>query len=329
MELHFIINPVAKNGYSIKIWSKIEKVLQKHQFSYHSYFTEGPGDAVRYVDKTLTNAAETVFLIAVGGDGTIHEVVNGAYSFKNGIVGYIPAGSGNDFSRGFLIPRNPKKALQFILNGIAEKRRVAIADVGQFATNTAKGVFVNNLGCGFDAKVVYEVNQSRTKKFFNRLGLGKLTYVYYLIKELFAYKPTDVTVHVDGKTSHFSRVWLVTVANHPYLGGGMKLLPDADPQDGQFNIIIVHDISRLKILTLFVSVFWGGHVGLKGVTILKGEQIQIENDSSVYQHADGEYIGNGKVDIQLKKKVLPVLSMSKHTVNFTTSGEWEHQEFSC
>ena len=110
MELHFIINPVAKNGYSIKIWSKIEKVLQKHQFSYHSYFTEGPGDAVRYVEKTLTNAAETVFLIAVGGDGTIHEVVNGAYSFKNGIVGYIPAGSEMIFP-GISHPEKPEKSI--------------------------------------------------------------------------------------------------------------------------------------------------------------------------------------------------------------------------
>ena len=159
---------------------------------------------------------------------------------------------------------------------------------------------------------MYKVNRSRVKKFFNRHHLGKLTYVYYLIKELFHFKPFDVTIHIDGEKKNFSKVWLVTVANHPYIGGGMKLLPQAIPDDGILDCIIVHNISRLKILTLFISVFWGGHVGLKGVTILRGKSIHIEPGRPVYQHADGEYVGNGTIEVNVSRNHLPVLAKGRN-----------------
>lgn len=329
MELHFIINPIAKNGYSLHIWSKIKKYLQEHQIPFRYRITEGPGDAQTYTEKVLQKTTNPVFLIAVGGDGTVHEVVNGSYSFKNGIVGCIPAGSGNDFSRGLSLPKSPKKALQYLLHLIKKQRSIGRIDIGKYGTNLKNGVFVNNLGCGFDAQVVYKVNRSRVKKFFNRLHLGKLTYVYYLIKELFTFKPFDVTILVDGKEKKFSKVWLVTVANHPYIGGGMKLLPEANPLDGRFDCIIVHDISRLKILTLFISVFWGGHVGLKGVTIIKGKNLHIEPDLPVYQHADGEYIGNGSVEVTVSPSDLSVLAQSGTSTVDLDLSEWEHKEFPC
>lgn len=310
MELHFIINPIAKNGYSLHVWSKVEKFLKEKRIPYHSYITKGPGDAENYVRNLLRETKRMIYLIAVGGDGTIHEVVNGSYRFNNGIVGCIPAGSGNDFSRGLKLPRSPKKAVRHLLTFFKEMPGLGRIDLGKFTSNKKTGVFVNNLGCGFDAQVVYKVNASRAKRFFNRFHLGKLTYVYYLIKELFHFKPFNVNIMIDDEEKTFSRVWLVTVANHPFFGGGMKILPDAQPTDGCLDMIIIHGISRLKILTLFLTVFWGGHTCLKGVTILRGKTIKILPDRPVYQHADGEYIGNGSVELQARANELPVLAVN-------------------
>lgn len=304
MTVLFIVNPAAKNGKAIKVWRKLEGYLQKQSIAYHVYFTKGERDAVQYVKSYLQNMKDPVTFVAVGGDGTVHEVINGAYSFQHGVVGYIPAGSGNDFGRGFPIPENPLKWLT--ARGIQKLKKKRF-DVGVFNGGKESGVFINNLGMGFDAHVATKVNRSKVKHFLNRFSLGKLAYVYFLIKELFLFQPETITVEVDGKSLHFQRAWFATVCNQPYFGGGMKLSPDSKPDDGELELVVVYNISRYKILFLFMTVFWGGHRNLKEVAFLKGKDIRIEAEKSLPVHADGEYIGEGPIQISASKGALPII----------------------
>lgn len=308
MELYFIVNPNARNGMSLKIWKKIERYLKSLPISYETLFTQYPGHAVELASKIAQSTENKNIIVAVGGDGTIHEVIRGIHQYDNIIVGYIPAGSGNDFSRGFSIPKKPLFALKQIIH-LLEKRNFPKFDVGIFQNKEIKnGTFINNFGCGFDAVISRKSNQSKLKPILNRFSLGKLIYVYHLIKQIFIYQPTKLTVQIDGKERVFEKVWLVTVSNQPYIGGGMKIAPAAKSNDGSLDVVIVHNISRLKILFLFLTVFWGGHTKMKEVTVLSGKNIQIDSLHSLPLHADGEYAGNGSVSVSIKYQTLAIMT---------------------
>jgi diacylglycerol kinase (ATP) len=307
MKLYFIVNPAAKNGRCKKVWKRLEKFLHEKHISYQVFFTSRQGDGTRIARQIIESTSETTAIIAVGGDGTVHEVANGVFPFKHGIVGYIPAGTGNDFSRGIHIPNHPRKALEHILL-LVKNHCFSAYDIGQFAgPHVREGLFVSNLGCGFDAQIARKANRSKLKSLFNRLSLGKFVYVLYLIKELIFYQPAKVVLQIDGEEHLFERTWLVTISNHPYYGGGMKIAPYAKSDDGLFQIIVVDNISRLKILLLFVTVFWGGHTKMKEVKVLTGKQIHLHTSSPLPLHADGENIGSGSVSVYVQANALSVI----------------------
>jgi diacylglycerol kinase (ATP) len=306
--LFFIINPNAKNGYGKKIWRQVEAELAKREVPFQSYFSEYPGHA-KSIAKSIAKKAdgEKTLVVAVGGDGTFHEVMNGIITYPNIDIGLIPAGSGNDFSRGFSIPKDPIQALNRILlhrKGISE-----FIDVG-IVVNSEKeeSYFVNNMGAGFDAEISHNANLSKVKAVFNRVSLGKFIYVAILLKKLLFYKRSSVDMMVDGKPYTFPATWFVTVANQSYYGGGMIIAPDASPSDGELNVVVVNNLSRVKLLAVFVSVFWGGHTRFKEVSMLKGKTITISTERPLMIHLDGEINGYTPVTVQTVPKHLSIVS---------------------
>lgn len=306
-KIYFIINPQAKNGYSKRVWKLVERELSNSNIPFTALFTERAGhatDLVREISRDMSE--ENKFIIAVGGDGTLHEVVNGAIGSVNVYVGFIPGGSGNDFRRGYGIPKKPLSALHFALE--EGKNNPTPVDVGTILDAQQKQTyFINNMGVGFDALITKEANGSRLKKILNRFSLGNLIYAYLVVRRIFSFKLSNVALTVDGIQHHFDQTWFVTISNQPYYGGGMKIAPDASAVDGEFNVTVVHRLSRLKFLLFFVSVFWGGHVGFKEVKQMVGKKITIETEIPLYVHADGECIGESPVIISVNKKVLPLL----------------------
>lgn len=313
MNLHFIVNPKAKNGLSIKKWNKIENFLKENKIGYKVYFTKERGDGKRITRNILENANELQYIYAVGGDGTVNEVVNGIHFQKNVIFGSIPAGSGNDFGRGFQIPKKLNKIYQSLNQFNLENIQIQLFDIGRYTGKQENGVFINNLGMGLDAKIAAEVNQSKLKPILNHLRLGKLVYIFYLIKEVLLFKPARLIVCVDGNCTTFEKAWFATVSNHPYFGGGMKISPNSLPNDGTMEITVVHNIPRIKILLLFITVFWGGHTRMKEVATLQGRKITLESEMDYPIHADGEYIGERMMDIEVISSSISILSDDKYT----------------
>lgn len=301
---------MAKNGFGMKIWRKAETELLKKKITFKAYFTEYPGHAkeiAEYIGKKASGGKTVI--VATGGDGTLHEVINGVRKYPNIEVGFIPGGSGNDFSRGFSIPRNPIEAVQTILKQV--KIEPVMIDLGKIVNdNLDETYFVNNMGAGFDALVALETNQSKIKAIFNRFSLGKLVYSIILIKKLFSYQCKEVIVHVDGKKYHFPATWFVAVANQPYYGGGMIIAPEARADDGVLNITVVHKLSKIKLLAVFISVFWGGHTRFKEVITLKGKKVAITSLEPLFIHSDGEISGTTPVTIDTVHKALPVIAGS-------------------
>lgn len=306
-QIYFIINPKARNGYCLNVWKKVESKLMEDKIPYLAFFSEYHGHAIKLSEQIAERNNEQKVIIAVGGDGTIHEVMNGIVKYSNIILGFVPGGSGNDFSRGYHIPANPEEALEVILRLM--KKEAPLIDIGKVTMkDDSEHYFINNMGAGFDALVSYEVNRSKMKAWLNKLSLGRLVYVYFLLKKLFSYKCSIIDLSIDGSRHILEQTWFVTVSNQPFYGGGMKIAPEAVPDDGLLDITIVHNLSRLKLLLVFISVFWGKHVHFKEVKTFRGQMVTIQSSDSLFVHADGEDIGFTPLTIKVQTKTLKVLT---------------------
>ena len=303
---YFIINPVAKNSGSLRIWGKIKTALDGEGIHYSYAFTEYKGHGAELVREFLRKQGNAI-MVAIGGDGTIHEVANGAARFPGARIAFIPAGSGNDFARGEGIDAHPLKALEALLQSNGERPM----DLGFYKSSGSEGYFLNSLGIGLDAAVTRAVDQSRLKYYFNKLRAGKVIYLAYFLWKWMTYKPGNMEVEIDGERYAFTNTWLVNVSNHPYFGGGIKISPNAKPDDGIFHILVIHNIPRLKLLLMFSTVLWGGHLRIQGVDSYTGRTIRVISSTGAPIQVDGENIGAGEAYI----------NMRQHMVKLAVQGE--------
>ncbi|MEC1396271.1 diacylglycerol/lipid kinase family protein [Peribacillus simplex] len=297
--VYFIVNPMAGNEESLNIWKKAEGILKSKAVPHEVFFTREKGHALRLTKEILSGTNLDTRMIAVGGDGTINEMINGAIGFPHAIIGSLAAGSGNDYVRGIQKTESVEEALSLFLDNA-----FSAIDIGQFETNGKVGYFVNSLGMGIDAEISDEADRSPLKKWFNFVRAGKLIYLFIFIKKLFTYKPSCMELIVDGDRHLLKKVWFIVIANQPYFGGGMKISPMSRLDDGRLNVIAVHDITLLKLLTVFVTVFWGGHLNIKNVDSFSGKMIKMKNQGSVKVQSDGEIVGTDEVAaVVLKEKI--------------------------
>lgn len=300
---YFIINPAAGNGKGKKVWETLLPVLNKQGINYLWDYTKGPSHAKQLAGFVCKQKRADI-IVAIGGDGTVHEVANGMLMETNDeiILGCIPAGSGNDFARVLGMSNNPLEAWQEILQG----RNLLMDTVFVRKETNDRQIAVNGLGIGFDGQVAHVVNKSGYKAWLNRFGLGKLSYIFGFLQVIFSYRPVTAEIIVDGKKHVISRVWLIAVANIPYYGGGMMICPGAKKDDGLLDLCIVHGVSRMTLIRLFPRVYSGTHTSHEGVTLLKGSDIQIQTDRPVYIQGDGESFGLTPAGIVCESQALQV-----------------------
>lgn len=284
MFVHFILNPNAGSGRGQKKWRQFQPQLtipyELHQTEYAGHTCE----LARQIARAATKK-QPVCIVAIGGDGTLHEVVNGIAGYEHVYVGAIAAGSGNDFARGYHVLSDAKQVEQFVVS-----KQATVHDVGVVRINDYQKRFINNFGIGFDALVASIANESQLKNKLNKWKLGKLSYPYFVIQALFVFQPFQLTAIHNGKREVFNDVWFATVSNQPFFGGGMNLSPTSNTQDGKLEVTVVSNLSKWKLLFLFGSVFFAKHTQMKEVHQFEVEQIQFEfqYDQQVMSHADGE-----------------------------------------
>src|SRR5699024_2626634 len=280
----FIINPIAGNGRAKKAYNKIKTSALYSQIKKEIYITEYKGHGKEIIEKIRSRDLRAIkSIIVIGGDDTIHEVANGLSQFPVNLA-FIPGGSGNDFARGCKIKENPVTLFENIVKG---KGKIKYW-LGKSRVDGEVKRFVNNLGIGFDAEVADKANKARYKGFLSKLGLGNISYLFALIQMLFLFKPKNIKISYDGKERLIKNCWMITVSNHPYFGGGMKIIPNAKIQPDAFPILIIHSISKWKVLALFLTVFTGKHLKYKEVELFETKAIHILAENKIYYHADGE-----------------------------------------
>ncbi|WP_308314928.1 diacylglycerol/lipid kinase family protein [Bacillus sp. V33-4] len=292
----FIVNKASGNGKALKVWYQIEKMLKEKNVFYCVHFTQKPKHATALVRELIHNEKVSV-MVAVGGDGTIHEVVNGLVG-TNIPLGIIPAGSGNDFSRGLGIPLKHDRALERILSG-----KPQIIDIGKVNST----LFCTVAGIGFDGEVARLANESKYKKFFNVIRMGRISYIISALNVLLRYKPMDMSLIIDNKLHNIPKAWLIAVANLPFYAGGLVICPEAESNDGFFDVCIVQEMSKWELLCIFPLVFKGKHTSSPSIKIIKGKQLEIYSSSALLVHGDGEVIGQTPARITIKPCALYVL----------------------
>ena len=288
MNVLIIVNPLAGNGKALSRWERFRKTLT---FSYEVLMTREPKDAT-VIAKKASEMHEQLLLIAFGGDGTAHEVIEGVIGCAHCTVGAVGAGSGNDFGRGFVSFKTATQLNHYVSSSLITKS----IDIGSLKSKDKDYYFVNNAGIGFDATVAFNVNHSSLKKKLNYLGLGKLAYTYYVVKTLVTFKRFSLNISNDQMDKEFQNVWFATVSNQflstpPVLTGD-----DSNPSDGLLELTVVHDLSKLKLLLVFATVFLGKHTQFKEVRQFTSTAFKISTNQNVLRHTDGEFAGTTNID---------------------------------
>ncbi len=287
MPVKVIINPIAGAGRALKAWSKVEDYLTGNEFACDAEFTRARRHATEIAQAAAEEGYDTIIVIA--GDGTLHEVVNGMVG--TGIsLGVIPAGRGNDLARSLGISTDPLAAARTCLHG-----HLTHIDLGK-----ANGeYFFNVAGVGFDAEVCQQVNQGRL--YVN----GPLTYVVYVLKMLWYYRPVVCRITLDEKTWE-QPVFLLVAGNGRYFGGGMLATPGADLYDGVFEVVIAGDVTRLEALQALSLIYSGKHVHLPKIQTYRARRVRVESVHSLNIEADGEVIGCVPLSMETLRAALPV-----------------------
>lgn len=290
LNILFIVNPVSGNGKSKKIFPKVEKYLKEHHIRYEVNYTKYKGHAIEIAKESRLRNDVTA-IVAVGGDGTLFEIINGIYPTEIPL-GYIPTGTGNDYGRQMGISNDPIIAVKRIL-----KLDVRNIDIGQINER----LFLNVSSLGFDGQIAKYANESKLKKF------GKLVYIIGVIKALWSFKPKEIYLKIDDNIHTFKGVWLIAIANNKYYGGGMMISPNSINDDGVLDVCVIKDLSRFKLLRIFPTIFNGTHIKYPYVTLLKGKNIMIETEDEIVVQSDGEILEEHEVNIKIIKKGLRII----------------------
>jgi YegS/Rv2252/BmrU family lipid kinase len=290
MSAALIINPTANKGKSAALTDKLCKGLESRGVECQPYVTEKPGDATAFARKAAEGGAQTV--IAVGGDGTVNEVINGIAG--TGVcLGMLPAGTVNVCARELGIPFNIKKAIDVIAEG-----RIKHIDLGM----ANERYFVLMAGLGFDAEVVSHV--FRPVKDI----LGSSAYVLKGLETLARYSATEVTLEMPEETYKAS-AFLVIVANFSTYTYNLKIAPYASPESGFLDICVFECsvLEKLKFIQHIADVFLKRHLLNDEVKYFRTARVKITSSPKIMAQLDGDAFMTTPVEITAAPHILPVI----------------------
>ena len=289
MDFLFIINPKSGLKLNKLVEKKIVNYFSKTEHRYFIEYTKYPGNAkeivIKYSQKGFKN------FIAVGGDGTIREIATFLVG-KDLNLGVIPCGSGNGFARNLLIPLDIDDAIKRIINA-----KITKVDVGICNSN----IFLVTAGVGFDAHIAYLFNNTYHFR-------GLFFYFFYGFLSYFKYKPKKFKIYFDGREI-FALPFLLTIANGKQYGGGAIVSPLSIVNDGILEMVVVDNVSFLKILFKINYLFNGKINEVDFVKTYKSSNFKIVFDGKLIYHLDGDDFvsDDGVLNISVLKESLNVI----------------------
>ena len=289
-----VVNPHSGNSNFKKSWGKITYILKLKNINFSYSFTEYRKHEVILVDKAIEQGYRNI--ISVGGDGTLHHVVNGImkqrYIKTSKIkLGVIPLGTGNDWIRTYNIPNSIEKSIDVIL-----KNTTVLQDIGCITLLNGKKEYFNNLaGTGYDGYVVKNLNYLKK--------MGSLAFLVSGLYSLFSYKKTKYKIIINNKTIN-EQCLMILFGICKYSGGGLRVTKNPNPKDGLLDITIVKNISFLDLLFNIPKLYNGDIIHHRKVTNYKTRELKILDNYNSTIEADGEIIGNGSLNVTIKQNAV-------------------------
>jgi len=298
--MRLIVNPVAGNSQGARLWPRLREELHREGAAFDTVLTEKPDHAVELARQAVADGCRLV--VAVGGDGTIHEVVNGLVTegrVAEGVVlGAVCCGTGADFARTVGLVREPLAAARRLVHGSDRCIDLGVIHCWREGREIVE-YFPNAAGLGFDGEVCVRVNRK------SKAGGGTIPYLISLVATLMAYENKPVVLSLDDRTLQ-QRANAVVVANGRYFGGGMHIAPDATPDDALFDVIIIGDVSKLELLVQVPRVYRGTHLSHPKVGAYRCRSVRVESAQRLILQADGEYVGEAPATFRLLPAALTV-----------------------
>ncbi len=294
MRVLVIVNPLAGRGKALRLLPNIKRWFSQSSHDFHYEITNTP-EEMR--SKIMTASAEGIEVILLsGGDGTVHHALP-AIAETGLPLGFLPSGRGNDFARNMGLPVDLKRICSFFSK--PSFRQVDLPNINQ------KTPFVAIAYVGFDSEV------NRLANHHQGYWGGTLGYVICVLKALKHFKPFEIKITIDDY--HWrGRVMMVSIANAPFYGGGMKIAPQAIMDDGKLDICIVKEIPKLELLWQFPKVFKGTHVTHPNIMMVSGKKIKLSSEEERELFADGEYAGKLPVECTIGHRTIRVLAPAGH-----------------
>lgn len=285
---YLLVNPASGGGKGQETALEICKRMKQHQLPYTCVYTNYAQHEKKLTREWINkHKDQTQLLVVIGGDGTLHQVVNELYRNKcSQPIAYIPAGSGNDFARAFGIPLDIEGAFQHLIQ-TKNATELHLLKYREKDSNTFN-IILNNLGIGIDGAIVYTANHSNLKKSLQKIGLGKLTYLISALRVLFTQKGFPLTITEKGRTQHFKNAFLCTATNHPYFGGGVKISPSTSATAPIMTLVVLERIPLYKIFWLLILLSRGKHEISKHLHYYHTDDLKLSTITPEFMQIDGE-----------------------------------------
>ena len=326
-----IANPISGKGHAKNIAEQAYTTLTESGAHGQLTFTSASGDAKRFAQEAVSDGVRSV--IACGGDGTLHEVVNGIATVPDVTLGVLPCGRGNDFAAAIGVPLKPDAAIATLLSGTpirvdlgccyqnssqqsavnpddvarnemegeSTERNLDVQTPPTEPQGKIKNYFITIATCGYDTEV------SRRAAKGTPLFAGTASYAYAAVETLFYYDPPFVRLEGDFGVHEGPLLLAATGITNRY-GGGFQIVPKARIDDGLFDVCIIRPVSSLTVLRLLVTLFWGGHVSHPAVSMHQTRTLTIETDTPMLLYADGEPMCETPATIEIIKHGLSVMA---------------------
>jgi len=284
--LALIVNPHSAGGRALKLLPQIEAYLDARRIDFRVVRTSSLEHGV---EQALVAVEATEIPVVVSGDGLLG-AIGGAVAESDTPLGIVPGGRGNDLARVLGIPSDPEEAIATVLAG--HSRQI---DVGE-----ANGKrFLGIASIGFDSEANRVANETSWLR-------GNLVYAYAALRVLARWKPAGFTIAVDDSRTRVSG-YSVVVANNRAYGGGMFIAPKAELDDGEFDIVTVGEVGKLRFLANLPKVFKGTHVDEDEVRVFRAPHLELSASKPFPVYADGEHLTDTPVSLRVLPRALSVL----------------------
>jgi diacylglycerol kinase (ATP) len=291
----FLVNPAAASGTTGKRWPEIAHRAAARGLEGDALVSDAPGRLTTLAADAVAAGAE--LLVVVGGDGSVNEVVNGIVDAEGVVLAVIPRGTGWDFVRTYDIPRDLDGAIDVALNGSVREIDAGVVTYRAWSGEEASACFANVASAGISGAIAQRANESS-----KALG-GKVSYYWATLAVFIGWQTGEMRVEVDGE-SRSGRMIDAMVCNGRYLGGGMMMCPEAEPDDGVFDVMLIGDVTKRDLLFVLPKTYRGKHLPHPRLELLRGRVVTVDSDEPLPIELDGEQPGTTPARFEVRPRAL-------------------------